>query len=81
MASGRCRGRCCRNPTDCQEIVFSGAGGSSPAGAVLKLRDAGLGMPAAVVLWSPWADITETGDTCVTLKAAEPNYLYEKSLL
>jgi monoterpene epsilon-lactone hydrolase len=46
------------------------------AGAVLKLRDAGLGMPAAVVLWSPWADITETGDTYLTLRDAEPNYLY-----
>lgn len=34
-------------------------------------------MPAAVALWSPWADVTETGDTYITLEAAEPNYLYE----
>jgi len=61
-------------------IYGDSAGGGLAAGAVLKLRDAGLGMPAAVVLWSPWADITETGDTYVTLKAAEPNYLYAKVL-
>jgi acetyl esterase/lipase len=36
------------------------------------MRDKGLGTPAAVVLWSPWADITETGDTYVTLKQADP---------
>ena len=56
------------------------AGGGLAAGSVLKLRDAGLGTPAAVVLWSPWADITETGDTYQTLKEAEPNFLYEKVL-
>lgn len=61
-------------------IYGDSAGGALAAGAVLKLRDAGLGMPAAVVLWSPWADITETGDTYATLKAAEPNYLYDKVL-
>jgi len=44
------------------------------------MRDEGMGMPAAVVLWSPWADITETGDTSVTLKEAEPHYLYERVL-
>jgi len=57
-------------------IYGDSAGGGLAAGAVLKLRDSGLGLPAAVVLWSPWADITETGDTYVTLKDAEPNYLY-----
>ena len=61
-------------------IYGDSAGGGLAAATVLKLRDAGLGMPAAVVLWSPWADITETGDTYVTLKSAEPNYLYERVL-
>jgi len=61
-------------------IFGDSAGGGLAASAVLKMRDQGLGMPVAVVLWSPWADITETGDTYVTLKAAEPNYLYEKVL-
>lgn len=65
-----------------QDIAIYGdsAGGGLAAGAVLKMRDGGMEMPAAVVLWSPWADITETGDSYVTLKAAEPQYIYEKHL-
>src|SRR5262245_17328375 len=61
-----------------KDIAISGgsAGGGLAAGAVLKMRDRGLGMPAAVVLWSPWSDITETGDTYVTLKAADPSLVY-----
>jgi acetyl esterase/lipase len=56
------------------------AGGSLAAGAVLKMRDLGLKMPAALVLWSPWADITETGDTYSTLKDVEPRYTYARLL-
>lgn len=56
------------------------AGGGMTPGVVLKMRDQKLGMPAALVLWSPWSDITETGDTYVTLKNAEPTYLYERIL-
>lgn len=56
------------------------AGGGLAPGVVLKMRDQKLGMPAAVVAWSPWSDITETGDTYVTLKKAEPTYLYDKIL-
>jgi acetyl esterase/lipase len=52
------------------------AGGGLAPGVVLKMRDQNLGMPAAVVVWSPWSDITETGDSYVTLKNAEPTYLY-----
>ncbi len=61
-------------------IYGDSAGGGLAAGSVLKLRDEGLGLPAAVVLWSPWADITETGDSYQTLKDAEPNYIYERVL-
>ena len=53
-------------------IFGDSAGGGLAAGSVLKMRDKGLGMPSVVVLWSPWADITETGDTYVTLKKADP---------
>ena len=45
---------------------------------ILKMRDQGLGMPAAAVLVSPWLDITRSGDTEFTLAHAEPSYLYEK---
>ena len=54
-------------------IYGDSAGGGLAAGAVLKMRDQGLGMPAAVVLWSPWSDITETGDTYFTLKYGNGN--------
>ena len=61
-------------------IFGDSAGGGLAAGSVLKMRDKGLGMPGAIVLWSPWADITNSGDSAVTLKDAEPTYLYEKHL-
>ena len=44
------------------------AGGGLVAGSVLKMRDEGVGIPAAIVLWSPWTDVTGEGDTYVTLK-------------
>jgi len=61
-------------------IYGDSAGGGLAAGTVLKMRDQGKEMPAAVVLWSPWSDITDTGDTYVTLKHAEPVYLYDRVL-
>jgi acetyl esterase/lipase len=48
------------------------AGGGLVAGAVLKLRDEGVPMPGALVLLSPWSDITATGDSYTTLAAADP---------
>ena len=64
------------------DIVLYGdsAGGGLAAGVTLKLRDLGMEMPATLVLWSPWADISETGDTYVTLREAEPYYTYEHVL-
>lgn len=53
-------------------VLGDSAGGGLAAGSVLKMRDHGLGMPGALVLWSPWSDITESGDTYVTLKRADP---------
>jgi acetyl esterase/lipase len=64
------------------DIVLYGdsAGGGLAAAVTLKMRDLGMEMPAALVLWSPWADISETGDTYVTLRDAEPYYTYEHVL-
>ena len=53
-------------------VLGDSAGGGLAAGSILKLRDEGHAMPGAVVLWSPWSDITETGDTYVTLRRADP---------
>jgi len=65
-----------------QDIAVYGesAGGGLMAGSVLKMRDQGLGMPAAVVLWSPWADITDRGDSAITLKNSDPAHRYDKQL-
>lgn len=67
---------------DMENIAIYGdsAGGGLAAGSVLKMRDQGMGMPAVVVLWSPWSDITNTGDSYETLKHADPTYLYERVL-
>jgi acetyl esterase/lipase len=61
------------------DIVMYGdsSGGGVAASTILKMRDRGMGLPAAAILVSPWADITPAGDTEVTLRHAEPNYLYE----
>jgi acetyl esterase/lipase len=47
-------------------VVGSSAGGGLAAAAVLKIRDLGLPLPAAVVLGSPEVDLTESGDTFQT---------------
>ena len=56
------------------------AGGGLVAGSILKMQDKGLGMPAAVVLWSPWLDLTGNGDTYFTLKDADPFLSYDSFL-
>ncbi len=61
-------------------IFGESAGGSLASGSVLKMRDLGIGMPTAVVMWSPWSDITDRGDTYETLAGFEGSYLYELHL-
>ena len=46
------------------------------AAAALKLQDMGAAVPGAIVLLSPWADISETGDTYQTLKNADIRFTY-----
>jgi acetyl esterase/lipase len=61
-------------------IYGESAGGGLAAASVLKMRDKGLGMPAAVVLWSPWADVTNRGDSALTMRDFDPYYRYERDL-
>lgn len=58
-------------------IYGASAGGGLATSTVLNLRDQGLGMPAAVVLWSPWVDLTKEGDSQTTLEDQEPMLLYD----
>ena len=59
-------------------IYGDSSGGGLAAAVILKMRDRGLGMPAAAVLVSAWLDVTPSGDTETTLHDADPNQLYEK---
>jgi len=56
------------------------AGGGLVTSMVLNLRDRGMGMPAAVVLWSSWVDLSNDGDTRQTLEDADPFLTYDPSL-
>jgi acetyl esterase/lipase len=58
-------------------LIGDSAGGGLATSTVLNLRDQGLGMPGALVLWSPWADLTNEGDTAVTLRDADPILSYD----
>ncbi|MFO1088380.1 MAG: alpha/beta hydrolase [Hyphomicrobiales bacterium] len=59
-------------------IYGDSSGGGLAAATVLKMRDRGIGMPAAALLVSPWLDVTPSGDTETTLHDADPNQLYER---
>jgi epsilon-lactone hydrolase len=58
-------------------VLGDSAGGGLAAAAILKMRDRGLEIPAALVLWSPWTDIAEIGDTYFTLRQADPLLNYK----
>lgn len=48
-------------------IYGDSSGGGLAAAVTLKMRDRGLGLPAAAVLVSAWLDVTPSGDTETTL--------------
>lgn len=64
-------------PLNRMAIFGDSAGGNLAIATVLNLRDAGVGMPAAVLLFSPWADLSNTGDTAITLPQADPTLSYD----
>jgi epsilon-lactone hydrolase len=53
-------------------IFGDSAGGGLAAASVLRMRDEGIGIPAAVVLWSPWTDVTLSGDSYYRLNSTDP---------
>lgn len=61
-------------------IYGDSAGGGLAAGAVLKMRNQNIELPGAIVLWSPWADIDQIGDTYFTLKDNDPNLVFDDFL-
>ena len=65
-----------------REIAIFGdsAGGNLAAAVTLKMRDKGFGLPAAVVTWSLVSDFYNTADTRVTLRDADPAFLYRQHI-
>lgn len=59
-------------PLDNIAMYGDSAGGGLVASSVLKMRDEGIGVPAAIALWSPWTDVSGSGDTYSTLQNADP---------
>jgi acetyl esterase/lipase len=58
-------------------ILGDSAGGGLAAATALKFRDQGHGLLGAVALWSPWADLTGSGDTYLTLADVEPFFRFD----
>ena len=62
-------------------IFGSSAGGGLTAAVIVAARDAGLPLPAAAVMHTPWSDLSKTGDTYYTLEGIDPVLLsYDGSL-
>ena len=53
-------------------IAGDSAGGNLALELVLALRDAGRMLPKAVVLFSPWTDMTNSSDTFLTMGEKDP---------
>ncbi|WP_330345459.1 alpha/beta hydrolase [Streptomyces longwoodensis] len=63
--------------TDPRDLVLAGdsAGGGLSTATLLAARDAGLPQPAAVVLFSPWVDLTLTGGSIRAKEDADPLFV------
>lgn len=55
-------------------LAGASAGGGLVTGAALKMRDQGKNPVAALILWSPAADLTMRGETLTTLRRYEPAF-------
>jgi len=65
-----------------KKIAISGhsAGGSIACGSILKLQNEQFKLPYALLLLSPWSDISSDGDTYTVLKYEDPILDYNKFL-
>lgn len=61
-------------------IFGDSAGAGLAAATALKYRDVRRELLAAVVLWSPWADLSGSGDSCQTLAHVEPHFTFDNLL-
>jgi epsilon-lactone hydrolase len=58
-------------------VAGDSAGGGLAVAALLAARDQGLPQPAAVAVFSPWADITRSGASMRTKNGADPLFTYD----
>jgi len=65
--------------TDPRRIVIAGdsAGGGLTIATLLAARDRGLPQPAAVAVFSPWADITRSGASIRAKEGVDPLFSYD----
>ncbi len=65
--------------TDPRRVVVAGdsAGGGLAIAALLAARERNLPQPAAVAVFSPWADITRSGTSMRTKEEADPLFDYD----
>ncbi len=61
-------------------VLGDSAGGGLATAALLKLQNENHTMPAALILWSPWVDLSGSGDSYQTLKDAELHFKYDSLL-
>jgi epsilon-lactone hydrolase len=62
-------------------VYGESAGGNLAAGGLLKLKDEGFPMPASVVLWSPWSDLSGVGDSYISLTDHDPKLHFKNRLV
>lgn len=53
-------------------LFGSSAGGGLTAAVIVAARDAGLPLPAAAVMHTPWCDLSKTGDSYYTNEGVDP---------
>lgn len=65
-----------------ENIGVSGdsAGGNLSLATTLKAMEAGMAPPAALALFSPWSDLTDSGDSIRTLEGIDPDLDYDSYL-
>lgn len=53
-------------------IFGTSAGGGLTAAVIVAARDAGLPLPAAAIMHTPWSDLSKTGDSYYTNEGVDP---------
>jgi acetyl esterase/lipase len=53
-------------------IFGTSAGGGLTASVIVAARDAGLPLPGAAIMHTPWSDLSKTGDSYYTLEGVDP---------